>query len=50
VSVEDVSGDVYLTDIRGYTRTGRVVVYSARGEYRTQFDVGLIPGSMAFKR
>lgn len=49
-AVEDVSGDVYLSDVQQYAGPGRVVVFSSAGEYRTQFTVGLIPGSMAFKR
>jgi YVTN family beta-propeller protein len=50
VAVEQVSGDVYLTDVRNYSGPGRVLVFSPAGEYRTEFPAGLIPGSMAFKR
>jgi hypothetical protein len=48
--VEDVSGDVYLADPKTYTQPGTVYVYSATGQFRTSFDVGLIPGWFAFKR
>jgi DNA-binding beta-propeller fold protein YncE len=49
-AVEEVSGDVYLSDVQQYAGPGKIVVFSSGGQYRTQFPVGLIPGSMAFKR
>jgi hypothetical protein len=49
-AVEEVSGDVYLTDVRNYAGPGRVVVFSPAGDLRTTIAVGMIPGSMAFKR
>ncbi len=48
--VEEVSGDVYLADPKNYTQPGTVEVYSATGQLRTSFDVGIIPGWFAFKR
>jgi YVTN family beta-propeller protein len=50
VGVESVSGDVYLSDPKSYIQPGEVVVYSSMGVERTRFQVGLIPGSFAFKR
>jgi len=50
VAVEELTGDVYLTDVQNYAGPGKVVVFSPAGEVRTTIQVGLIPGSMAFKR
>jgi len=50
VGVERVSGDVYLTDVKNYAQPGTVEVYSSTGLFRTSFTVGLVPGTLAFKR
>jgi YVTN family beta-propeller protein len=50
VAVDEVTGDVYLTDPGSYTQPGKLLVFSAFGEFRAQYTVGLIPGSMAFNR
>jgi len=50
VGVEGVSGDVYLSDVRNYLQPGRISVFAPNGQVRTQFEVGLVPGSIAFKR
>ena len=50
VGVEDVSGDVYLTDPKNYVQPGTVSIFASNGVLRTQFDAGIIPGSFAFKR
>jgi YVTN family beta-propeller protein len=50
VGVEEVSGDVYLTDPKNYVQPGEVLIYAANGQLRNRFQVGVIPGSIAFKR
>lgn len=50
VGVEASSGDVYIADARNFVQPGTVSVYAPNGELRTQFEVGVIPGSFAFKR
>ncbi len=50
IGVEQVSGDVYLTDPKNYVLPGEVLVYAANGQFRTRFPAGVIPGSIAFKR
>jgi hypothetical protein len=50
IGVEKVSGDVYLSDPKTFVQPGSVSVFAPDGRLRTQFDVGLIPGSFAFKR
>jgi hypothetical protein len=50
VGVEEVSGDVYLTNPKDYLQPGEVFVYAANGQLRNRFGVGVIPGSIAFKR
>ena len=50
VGVEEVSGDVYLTDPKNFVLPGEVLIYAATGQYRTKFTAGVIPGSIAFKR
>ena len=50
VGVDEGSGDIYLSDAKNYIQPGTVYVYTANAQLRTQFDVGLIPGSFAFKR
>lgn len=50
VGVEEVSGDVYLTDPKNYVLPGEVAIFAANGQFRTRFLTGVIPGSIAFKR
>ena len=50
VGVEEVSGDVYLSDPKTYTQPGTVFIYTKDGQERKHFDAGVIPGSFAFKR
>ncbi len=51
IGIEEASGDIYLADAKNYIQPGTVFVYaSATGGLRTQFDVGLIPGTIVFKR
>jgi YVTN family beta-propeller protein len=50
IGVEEVSGDVYLTDPKNFVLPGEVLVYAATGQFRTKFTAGVIPGSIAFKR
>lgn len=50
IGVEQVSGDVYLTDPKNFVLPGEVLIYAATGQYRTRFTAGVIPGSIAFKR
>lgn len=50
VGVEQVSGDVYLTDPKNFVLPGEVLIYAATGQFRTKFTAGVIPGSIAFKR
>ena len=49
IGADPVSGDILLGDPRTYTVPGAVRIYSSTGTLRSQFDVGLIPGSFAFK-
>lgn len=48
--VEAASGDVYLADAKNYIQPGTVSVFAPNGQLRIQFDVGIIPGALAFKR
>lgn len=50
IGVDETDGDVYLSDAKNYVQPGTVFVYSASGQLRTQFDVGINPGSFCFKR
>lgn len=50
VGVEEVSGDVYLTDPKDFVQPGEISVYAPNGQLRNRFAGGVIPGSMAFKR
>ncbi len=50
IGVEQVSGDVYLTDPKNFVLPGEVLIYAATGQFRTKFTAGVIPGSIAFKR
>jgi YVTN family beta-propeller protein len=50
VGVEEVSGDVYVSDPKNYTQPGTVFIYSKSGQLQKQFEAGIIPGSFAFKR
>jgi YVTN family beta-propeller protein len=50
IGVEEVSGDVYLTDPKNYVVPGEVAIFAANGQFRTRFTAGVIPGSIAFKR
>jgi YVTN family beta-propeller protein len=49
VGVDEVSGDVYLSDAKDFQQHGTVSVYSSSGQLKTQFDAGVIPGAFAFK-
>jgi hypothetical protein len=50
VAADQTTGDVYLADPRNYIQPGVIRVLSATGQLRTELEVGVIPGSMAFKR
>ena len=50
VGVEDVSGDVYLSDARDYQQPGSVQVFTPDGQLRQQFNAGVSPIAFAFKR
>jgi DNA-binding beta-propeller fold protein YncE len=50
VGVDDGTHDIYLSDAKNHVQPGTVFVYSASGQLRTQFDVGVNPGTFAFKR
>ncbi len=50
VGVDTVSGNVYLADPKNYVQPGTIHVYTPAGIQSTSFDVGIIPGSFAFKR
>jgi YVTN family beta-propeller protein len=50
VGIEEVSGDIYLTDPKDFVQAGEVYIYAANGQLRNRIQVGVIPGSIAFKR
>jgi hypothetical protein len=50
LGVDVSTGDVYLSDAKNFVQPGTVYIYSASGQLRTGFDVGINPGSFAFKR
>ena len=50
VGVDDDTDDIYLSDAKNYVQPGTIYVYSASGQLRTQFNVGVNPGSFAFKQ
>jgi DNA-binding beta-propeller fold protein YncE len=50
VGVDSVSGDVYLADARNYVQPGAVEIFSRAGAVVRSFDVGVNPGSFAFRQ
>jgi YVTN family beta-propeller protein len=50
LGVDPASGDVYAGDARNYVQPGSVTVFTSAGAVLRSFDVGIIPGSFAFRR
>ena len=50
IGVDPVSGDVYAGDARNYVQPGSVSIYSPTGTLLRSFNVGIIPGSFAFRQ
>ena len=50
VGVEEITGDVYLTDAKNYTSPGEVHIYSSSAQFKKKFTVRIIPGAIAFKK
>lgn len=50
VAVDDATGDVYLGDAKDFVRNGEVNIYTIVGVPKGKFDVGIIPGTIVFKR
>jgi|WetSurMetagenome_2_1015567.scaffolds.fasta_scaffold22905_4 DNA-binding beta-propeller fold protein YncE len=49
LGVDPVSGDVYAGDARNFVQPGSVTVFNSAGAVQRSFDVGIIPGSFAFR-
>ncbi len=43
------NGNVFVSDVSGYTGNGRVYCFSKEGKLKYDFEAGMIPGSIAFK-
>jgi DNA-binding beta-propeller fold protein YncE len=50
VGVDEISGNVYLSDPKNYQQPGTVFIYDSQKTLLRQFDAGIIPGSFAFRR
>lgn len=50
VGVDPVSGNVYAGNARNYVQPGSVSIYTPAGTLLRSFDVGITPGSFAFRR
>jgi len=51
LSVDESTGDIYLTDARDYQSNGEVYIYSTTGQNTGKsFTAGVIPGAIAFQR
>lgn len=49
LTVDPERGDVYVADALDYQQSGRLLRYSARGEYITSVPTGVIPGNFCWK-
>ena len=49
LTVDPISGDVYIADAIDYTQQGKVYRYSVEAEPIDEFYVGIIPGSFCWK-
>jgi len=44
------NGNVFVSDVSGYTGNGKVYCFSKEGKLQYSFETGMVPGSMAFKK
>ena len=47
IAVDSQSGDIFVSDAKGFVRTGEVVCFSRDGEKKYSFKAGLNPGHLA---
>jgi DNA-binding beta-propeller fold protein YncE len=50
LGVDPVSGEVYAGNARNFIQPGSVTIYTSGGHLLRSFDVGIIPGSFAFRQ
>jgi len=50
MGVDPVTGDLYLSDARGFASDGEVSIFESDGTYRARFTAQKGPGAFAFKR
>lgn len=50
ITVNPISGDIYISDAYNFTVTGDVYCFSAQGKKKFSFPVGVNPGSIVFKQ
>lgn len=49
LTIDPISGDVYVADAIDYTQQGMIYRYSEQGELIDEFYVGIIPGAFCWK-
>jgi YVTN family beta-propeller protein len=50
LAIDDASNRLYATDAKDYVQPGDVIVYEQDGQQIAQFQAGIIPGTIVFKR
>lgn len=49
IAVKESSGEVFVTDAKGYTADGKLYIFSREGAIKDSTATGLIPGKIVFK-
>jgi DNA-binding beta-propeller fold protein YncE len=50
LAIDDASNRLYVTDAKDYVQPGDVLVYGQDGQQVAQFEAGIIPGTIVFRR
>ena len=48
IAVNQLTGDVFITDAKGFVNTGQVICFDKNGKKKYSFTAGLNPGHIAF--
>lgn len=48
IAVQPISGDVFITDAKGFVNTGEVICFNKNGQKKYSFTAGLNPAHIAF--
>ncbi|MGQ9845941.1 MAG: YncE family protein [Bacteroidales bacterium] len=48
IAVQPITGDVFITDAKGFVNTGEVICFNKNGQKKYSFTAGLNPGHIAF--